>query len=110
MNDLKISIPLKEQIDCNSYLNNSSYDQASTKLSLNETNLLLKNDMGTITVEKDVILNKEEYIGTNYEIKYEERPRIGSMFAFWYKNGEPIILIGPHCKNKIKFNILTNIP
>jgi hypothetical protein len=100
MNETKISTSFKEQIDSKSYLDkDSSYFQSSTNLAVNETKLLLKDDMGTIPVEKDLILNKEEYIGSNYQIKYEERRRIGNMFAFWYKNGEPIILIGPHCKN-----------
>jgi hypothetical protein len=105
MNDSKISIPLKVQDDFKSSIKNKDtyFDQASTKLTVNETNSLLKDDMGTITIEKDVILNKEEYVGSNYPIKYEERRRIGNMFAFWYKDGEPSILIGPHCKNKIIF-------
>jgi hypothetical protein len=73
----------------------SSLNNAS-KTTHTETNSLLKdeiNQIDSIDVEKDVIINKDQQL-----YKYDERNRIGNMFVFWYRNGEPRIVIGPHCK------------
>jgi hypothetical protein len=45
-------------------------------------------------------IEKPYMIGTitNNLIKYDEKRYVGHMFAFWYKKGDPVILIGPHCK------------
>ena len=98
MNNKMTTLYLKD--DFKSAINDSSdrsSDNSSTKITVTETNSLLKDDMGTISVEKDVIISKDEFLSGNHKIKYEERRRIGNMWAFWYKNGEPKILIGPHC-------------
>ena len=32
------------------------------------------------------------------DIVHNERPRkVGNCFALWYRNGDPLITIGPHC-------------
>ncbi len=47
-----------------------------------------------INVEKENILNKDRY----YEIGVDRQPwKIGNTFAFCYKKGDPIFVIGPHC-------------
>jgi hypothetical protein len=56
-----------------------------------ETNSVYKEEFHVLNIEKDVVLNKDNYI------RYDQPKKIGNVFAFWYKNGEPKIIIGPHC-------------
>ena len=56
-----------------------------------ETNSVYKDEFHVLNIEKDVVINKDNYI------RYYQPKKIGNVFAFWYKNGEPKIIIGPHC-------------
>ena len=59
----------------------TSETEANTELELN--------------IEKESIINKSNF---NKNINIEDKRRLGNTFAFFYKNGEPKIIIGPHCK------------
>ncbi len=43
-------------------------------------------------------IEKGQIISADNNVYYEEKRRIGNTFAFWYRKGEPMIVIGPHCK------------
>jgi hypothetical protein len=61
----------------------------------NENKSLLQNDdIAMLDIEKDINVNKDKFLG--HVIEKEPR-RLGNTFAFFYKNGEPKIIIGPHC-------------
>jgi hypothetical protein len=50
-----------------------------------------------LKIEKEDIINKDMFFGHSPQIKNPRR--LGNTFAFFYnKNGEPRIVIGPHCK------------
>jgi hypothetical protein len=54
---------------------------------------ILKNDESFfLDVEKDVPITKEDI----FKKLYEKR-KIGNLYTFLYRNGEPLIVIGPHC-------------
>ena len=71
--------------------------------SLNDSERNLKNDSQddfmmkrlNSEIEKDIYLNRDNFTST-YSMKNPRR--LGNTFAFWYKNSEPRIIIGPHCK------------
>jgi hypothetical protein len=74
----------------------------NTKSNTNtSTNLhsILTEDTFIMDIEKDMIINKDKFTGTH--VSSYEPNRIGNTFAYWYKDGEPRIIIGPHCKNYI---------
>jgi hypothetical protein len=65
---------------------NSTFNNSPTnrKYRVNDNNLY--HDM-----EKDKLdLSKK---------KHKHQKMLGNMFAYWYKNGEPWFVIGPHCNN-----------
>ena len=71
----------------------SSYSQI-----MQEGNILITNDNSIMNIEIDKV--KSINVKTR-EIKFKSR--IGNVFALWHdKNGDPRIVIGPHCEN-IKF-------
>ena len=52
-----------------------------------------------INVEKENILSKHSYYDdAKYDNNENVNPRkLGNTFAYWYKNGEPSLIIGPDC-------------
>lgn len=56
---------------------------------------LFKDDLVSFDIEKDIRINKDKYMGNI--IGHTQPRRLGNTFAFMYKNGEPRIVIGPHC-------------
>jgi len=40
----------------------------------------------------------EKLISSNSDFKFEKR-NFGKTFPFYFKNNEPVIVIGPHCIN-----------
>ena len=54
-----------------------------------------KNDLNDFKIEKEMNFNQDMFYG-NPSSKKNPR-KIGNTFAFMYKNGDPRILIGPHC-------------
>lgn len=49
-----------------------------------------------LKIEKDDIINKDVFFG-NHSTRRNPR-KIGNTYAFFYdKDGEPLIVIGPHC-------------
>lgn len=81
-------------------VNNESFDQIDLKIEKDE--ILDRNDFysNPNKLNKKVkIPIKNKKIEINYRYK-----RLGNTFAFWYnKEGDPLILIGPHCKKIIIF-------
>lgn len=84
--------------------------ELSTDLSVNdsETNKtfyeekpgILQTDDFELQIEKDVQINSSKFMGRNIKEKY---PRwLGNNYVLFYKNDEPFILIGPHCKILLK--------
>ena len=58
-----------------------------------ETKLLLYEETSNINSDKP---HKYDY-SSPCLTKFEKKRKIGNMFAFCYKRGQPIILIGPQC-------------
>ncbi len=56
--------------------------------------LLLKNndDSFFLDVEMDAKISKEDLLKN-----FEQKRKIGHIYSFFYKDGEPLIVIGPHC-------------
>ena len=79
----------------NEELNNYKEDnQIPLDISSPKRNTEDKFESLEINVEKENILHKDNY----FDIKQIEEPRkIGNLFALYYKNGDPLIIIGPHC-------------
>ncbi len=70
---------------------NSDIDTSKAKADIT----ILKNDNSFfLDVEKDVPLTKEDI----FKRLYQKR-KIGNLYTFFYRNGEPLIVIGPHCIN-----------
>lgn len=68
----------------------------STKNPSDKFSLLKVDDISSHDIEKDVMI-------TNDMTLTQERRRIGYIYAFRYKDGEPRIVIGPHCNKLISF-------
>ena len=52
--------------------------------------------------ENDTLINmddKNEKTTTIHIESQNNRRKIGNMYLFYYSDGNPIIVIGPHCKN-----------
>lgn len=68
----------------------STENSTNTLPKINETHSLLKKE----NIEKDITLQKGNMID------YPQHNRIGNMYVWMYdKKGEPLIIIGPHCKH-----------
>jgi len=51
-------------------------------------------------IEKNIIIEKPIHL-QSANITKPNLYKFGYTWAFWYKDGEPLIIIGPHCKNCI---------
>jgi hypothetical protein len=56
----------------------------------------IKLDSIDLKVEKDAIYNSDMIFGQH--IKANTPFHLGNTLALFYYNGEPLIIIGPHCK------------
>lgn len=76
----------------------SNLDSYINQMKPQESKMLLapvKDELSPFDIEKDIPLNKDNFLG----IRREDEPRrLGNTWAFFYKNGEPRVIIGPHCK------------
>lgn len=70
-------------------------DQLKKKVTEIPLRNLLTDDTLDMDIEKDITINKDQFMG--HYITSSEPRRIGSTFAFNYVQGEPRIVIGPHC-------------
>jgi hypothetical protein len=73
-------------------VNTSDDTSANTNISLQNTSLKLNDDSFFLDLESDSH-NLNSLTGR----KHIHQRRLGNMFAFLYKNGEPLLVIGPHC-------------
>jgi hypothetical protein len=64
---------------------NDSYNKGDSKIN-DEVHFYDMGDGGTDDLSKKKHLNQR---------------RLGNMFAFFYRNGEPLFVVGPHCINCI---------
>jgi len=72
--------------------NNDTPIDISNKINSNED----KFESLEINLEKENILYKDSYYEVSSNPGKEQR-KIGNTYAFCYKNGDPLIIIGPHC-------------
>ena len=70
--------------------NNILIDSTDNKDELNSLNII-KDDFLLTNKNIDIEKNSKNSL---YQLKCR---RFGNTFPFWFKNGEPIIVIGPHC-------------
>jgi hypothetical protein len=105
-NDSSISYSTTDSEKLNVDSNNINLNKTKNQIHT-ETNSLLKDELTVIDIEKDINVSMGSTKISNQN-KFEQKVRIGRMFAFWYnKYGEPRIVIGPHCNISIfKFFIL----
>jgi hypothetical protein len=76
----------------NILLNNDLTTESSSKL--DNQYLKCNEDTFFLDIEKDTKLNKEDLLK-----KIEPIIKLGNLYSFFYKDGDPIIVIGPHCKS-----------
>jgi hypothetical protein len=54
--------------------------------------------------ENDTLINIDNKVNKKLFIENDSTPynqrKIGNTFLFLFKNGNPLIVIGPHCNNK----------
>ena len=116
INDNEDIIIIKENDNHNHNYNNHNHNNHNNKTN---TELAIINepidDLGNMKIEKDnfldnnnIRINDRNQNQINYNNFFEERVinkrRFGKTFPFFFRNGEPMIVIGPHCKI-IKYKI-----
>ena len=72
--------------------NTSTIDESTGYIKNNIFNKNHSDDSFFLDIEKDIHINKD-----TIRQKLSEKRRIGNVCAFFYKDGEPRIIIGPHC-------------
>jgi len=76
----------------------SNLDSSYSKI-LHEGNTLMsyENTIMNLEIQKDDYIQKDTLVDIKSD-PINNKIRIGNTFAFWYdKNGDPRIVIGPHC-------------
>jgi hypothetical protein len=77
-----------------SRLKNTNLDDSSRMLKRETQDDFIMNRLNK-DIERDIYITQEKLSaqpGNNRKV-------LGNTFAFWYKNSEPRIIIGPHCKH-----------
>jgi hypothetical protein len=84
---------LNENIDNidNMKIENDNFFDKNTKINNNTNKNQNSNQIDYCNFNEDRVINKR---------------RFGKTFTFLFKNGEPMIVIGPHCKNKELINLI----
>lgn len=70
--------------------NHLNKDPDSSVLEIDE-----RGEMSDMKIEKEMNFNTDTFYGNSLSKKNPRR--LGNTYAFMYENGEPIIIIGPHC-------------
>lgn len=93
---------------------NSKIETDTNSLGLNDSNILSSNKLSTddgfdnidLRIEKDELVTKSDFpVNNRFNNKNKKISlrRYGNTFVcFFNKNGDPLIVIGPHCKNIFK--------
>lgn len=91
---------------------NSKIETDTNSLGLNDSNILSTNKLSTedgfdnidLRIEKDELVTKSDFpVNNRNNNKKINLRRYGNTFVcFFNKNGDPLIVIGPHCKTKMK--------
>jgi len=88
-------------------LKESSYDLLENKndhiLNSTDTNFNYKDELKEIKIEKDNLLDGANFSNDIEKSGFKKKQiinkrRFGNTFPLFFKNGEPRIVIGPHCK------------
>ena len=94
----------------NSKSNSCSFPTLKTEENVNLKNLDDSFEQIELKIEKEEIMTKDDFYSNpnkvhtkfknpvkNLKVSYSYK-KIGNTFTFWYnKEGNPLILIGPHC-------------
>jgi hypothetical protein len=86
-------------LDINNSRINDNYDRIILNDNFTEGNMVRnsREDMCLMKIEQDNFLDNNILDSENFIIS---RRRFGKTFTFLFRKGEPLIVIGPHCKIK----------
>ena len=90
---------------------NGKIENDISTLNLNDSNIVISNKIPTedifdsidLKIEKDQLVAKNDFSIQKNSYKNTQMRRYGNTFTFLFNNnGDPEIVIGPHCKNEKK--------
>jgi hypothetical protein len=87
---------MKLEVD-DSFKKEETTEASSLTIDSNQSLSEIKLDSIDLKVEKEKIYNSDIMFGNNLQTK--QPFRLGNTLALFYYNGEPLIIIGPHCIN-----------
>jgi len=87
---------MKLEVD-DSFKKEETTEASSLTIDSNQSLSEIKLDSIDLKVEKEKIYNSDIMFGNNLQAK--QPFRLGNTLALFYYNGEPLVIIGPHCNN-----------